>query len=160
MVDWPKRIQKHCGSELHPGEQVEAGTVVEPGGSLGRQLGRQIGLSVGGVVGLLSAEKITKGSETQSSETGVAARFPQAQMILGLSSQRLMAFAQGSMSGKPKEMLASAPLKDIAAMSLEKNKATYTLTVSFADDSEVSYEIVKMGKPAEFVSAFERLSGQ
>jgi len=153
VVDWAKKIQKHSGSELHPGEQIEAGTFVQSSGSLGKQ----VGFGVGGVVGAVAAHNMGKGPE--ASEGGDGATFPQTRMVLGLSTGRLMAFAHGSMSGKPKEMLTSVALSDVAGMTAEKNKISYTLTISFNDASHVSYEAMKMVKPAEFVAAFERLKG-
>jgi len=155
MVDWAKKLQKHIGSKLYPGEEIEAGIYVQPGGTLGRSAGT----SAGGLLGTFVADKLTKANETASSEDGLGTNFPQARAVLGMSSQRLMAFDQGSISGKPKEMLTSVPLRDIVSISAEKHKVSYTVSIAFADGSTVSYEAVKMAKPDEFVAAFERLRG-
>lgn len=153
MVDWAKRIHKHSGGELFAGEQIEAGTVVQPSGTLGRQ----VGFGVGGVVGAIAAEKMASRSETGGADGGTAAAFPKSQTVLGLSMHRLMAFAHGSMSGKPKEMLAAVPLAEVASMNIEKRKLSYTLSIGFGDGTGVTYEAVKMAKPAEFAATFERL---
>ncbi|MDJ0924102.1 MAG: hypothetical protein QNJ77_06025 [Acidimicrobiia bacterium] len=154
MVNWAKKIHKHSGSELYAGEQVEAGTVVQPVGTLGRQ----VGFGVGGVVGAIAAEKFGANGEGATPDGGgLATQFPSAQSVLGVSAQRLMAFAHGPMSGKPKEMLTQLPLDHVVGMTVDKKKMSYALTIDFADGSSVSYEAVKMAKPVEFVQAFERL---
>ena len=153
MVDWAKKIHKHCGDALYAGEQVEAGTVVQPGGTLSRQ----VAFGVGGLVGAIAADKLGKNKDEPPAAGGSADAFPGAASVLGISSQRLMAFEHGSLSGKPKEIVAAVPLHDVAEMSAVKNKLSYTLGIDFKDGSTVSYEAVKLAKPEEFVATFERL---
>jgi hypothetical protein len=155
MVDWARKINKHCGDALYPGEQIAAGTVVQPSGTIGRQ----VAFGVGGVVGAVAAEKLGKGQNAATARGGHAAAFPRAQTVLGLSSNRLLVFSHGAMSGRPKELVHAVPLDEIAEMTIDRNKVSYTVGVTFKDGSAVSYEAVKLAKPAAFVEAFNRLAG-
>ena len=155
MVDWAKKIHKHSGSELYAGEQVEAGTFVQPTGTLGRQ----VGFGVGGVVGAVAAEKLAKKGDDVGAGGGIADSFPASRSVLGVSTQRLMVFAHGSVSGRSKEMVAHVPLRDVAGIAIEKKKMSFGLTIGFSDGSAIEYEAVKMAKPVEFVETFNRLRG-
>ncbi len=155
MVDWAKKIQKHCADALYAGESIAAGTVVQPGGTLGRQ----VAFGVGGLVGAIAADKLGKGVPDEPADGGHATAFPATQSVLGISEHRLMVFAHGSLSGKPKELIHFVPLHDVAKMKIEKNKMSYTIGIGFGDGSGVSYEAVKLAKPEEFVATFERLRG-
>lgn len=154
MADWAKKIGKHCGEALYAGEVVEAGTFVQPGGTLKKQVAFG---AIGGVVGAIAAEKLGKKDE-EPVAAGQAAGFPKTRAVLGLSSQRLLVFSHGTASGKPKDLVYTVPLHDVAAVATEKNKISYTLRLTFKDGSSVEYESVKAAKPVEFAEAFQRLS--
>ena len=92
--------------------------------------------------------------------TGMAASFPSTgPLVMAVTDQRLLFFAHGAMSGNPKELEASFPLKDVHEVTLEKNKMTSELTIRFNDNSTRVFECVKMAKPQPFVDAFKRLRG-
>lgn len=156
MVNWAKKIEKSCGTQLHPGEHIEAGTFVQPAGVLARQ----VGVGTGGLVGALIAEKVTsRRTDAVASDGGLAAQFPTGRLVLGLSAGRLLAFSHGTVSGKPKDLIAAVGLRDIDTISAARKKISYEVQISFRDGTAVSYEAVKTAKPEEFIATFERLHG-
>jgi hypothetical protein len=154
-VDWAKKIEKSRGSDLYPGEHVEAGTYVQKRGALGKT----IAWGAAGAVGAVVAGKLASKQETVIAETGAAAQLPADAAVLGLSAHRLMVFSHSKMSGKPKELVLAVPLADVAAITVEQKKLSYALELVFSDGSAAEYEAVKMAKPVEFVEAFTRLKG-
>lgn len=155
-MDWAKKIEKSRGEDLYPGEEVEAATFVQKGGTMGRT----IGWGAGGVVGAVVADKMARTREEQATEAGAAGKLPTDAAVLGVSRQRLLVFSHSRLSGKPKEMVLAVPLGDVAAITVEQKKISYALRVEFADGSAAAYEAVKLAKPVEFGETFNRLKGR
>ena len=63
------------------------------------------------------------------------------------------------MSGNAEELAAAVELRDLYAMSVEKHKMTYSLAITFADNSTRIFECVKMTKPQDVVDAFDKMKG-
>ncbi len=68
-------------------------------------------------------------------------------------------FDVGAMSGNAKELAAAVELRDVHGMSVEKHKMTYSLTITFADNSARIFECVRMTKPQDIVDAFDKMKG-
>jgi hypothetical protein len=149
MADWGKKIQKACGSELG-GESVVSGLFVQPSGAMASAVAR----GVGGVVGSMVAEARHKDA---SSADGTAASIPSKNLVLGLTSSRLVVCGHAAMSGKPKGVEMSFPLSDVSGIDVEPGKISSKLSLAFADGSTKVFDAPKMGKPEEFVAAFAQV---
>jgi len=156
MPDFVKKIMKACADDLQAGEVLEAATVGQPSGTFSRQ-------AMGGLVGVLAAKKVASKREEGldgASDSGIAATIPQGeQLMIGLSDRRMLFFKMGAMSGNAKELAASVELRDVHELSLEKHKMTYSLVMTFNDNSARMFECVKMSKPHDLVDAFDKFKG-
>ena len=77
MVDFVKKIHKHCADDLEPGEQVLASTFGQPPGAIRRQVAwGAVGGAVGAIAGEALANKRIKDSEQNTGEgiTGSSGR--------------------------------------------------------------------------------------
>ena len=70
-----------------------------------------------------------------------------------------MELRTGAMSANAKELAADVDLKDVHQVSLEKHKMTFSLVLTFSDNSARMFECVKMAKPQDVVEAFNRRKG-
>jgi len=151
-----KKIMKARAEDLQPGETLTAATVGQPSGTFSRQ-------AMGGLVGVLAAKKVANKREQAidgADESGIAASLPKnEQLMIGLSDQRLLFFTVGAMSGNAKELVAEVGLADVHAVDVEKHKMTYSLIVTFSDNSARMFECVKMTKPQDLADAFDNQKG-
>ena len=135
MPDFTKKIMKNCADDLQAGEELLQATVGQPTGTFSRQ-------AIG------------------AGESGMAASVPKdKQLLIGLTDRRILFFEVGAMSGNAKELAAAVELRDVHGMSVEKHKMTYSLTVTFADNSARIFECVRMTKPQDIVDAFDTMKG-
>jgi hypothetical protein len=149
MADWGKKIEKACGSELG-GESIVAGLFVQPSGAMASAMAR----GVGGVVGSMVAEARHKDA---SSPEGTAAGIPNKNLVLGLTSSRLVVCGHAAMTGKPKGVEMSFPLSQVSGVAVDPGKISSKLAVTFGDGSTKVFEAPKMGKPEDFASAFAQI---
>ena len=156
MPDFTKKIMKTRSEDLQPGEDLIEATVGQPSGTFSRQ-------ALGGVVGILAAKKMANKREAElqgTGDSGMAAAVPaDKQVLIGLTAQRLLFFEVGAMSGNAKSLATAVDLKDVHAIAVEKHKMTYSLVITFADNSARMFECVKMTKPQDLVDAFEQAKG-
>ena len=153
MPDFKKKIMKNCADDLQAGEELMEATVGQPSGTFSRQ-------ALGGVVGVLAAKKIASMRDDGAGETGMAASVPKDKnLLIGLTDRRVLFFETGAMSGNAKELATAVELRDVHAMSVEKNKMTYSFEITFTDNSARMFECVKMTKPQDLVDAFDKMKG-
>lgn len=156
MPDYVKNIMKARAGDIQAGEVLEAATVGQPSGTFSRQ-------AMGGLVGVIAAKKVASKREEAlegASDTGIAATIPHGeQLMIAVSDRRLLFFTMGAMSAKAKALAASVPLEDVYTMALEKHKMTFSLVITFSDNSARMFECVRMTKPHTVVDAFEKMKG-
>ncbi len=165
MIDFGKKIAKHCGDDLESGETVIAGTFVQPPGAIRQQVAYG---AIGGVVGMVVGEKMAKKrAEENPSEgietgdgAGIDIDIPPGKAVLGITDRRLLVFGHSAMSGRPKGLNASIPLDQVRDIVHESGKLTGKLLVSFADGTTVDFDVVKTAKPGPFVDAFHATTGR
>lgn len=160
MIDFAKKIRKSCSEHLLPGEEVLAGTFVQPAGAFRRQVAFS---AIGGVVGAAAGEALAKrrqeNSEANPNE-GLSIDIPAGKAVLGLTPQRLLVFGHSAMSGKPKGLNAAIPLDQVTAITLEQGKLMGKLLVTFHDGSSIDFDVQKTVKPGPFVEAFHVATGR
>jgi hypothetical protein len=162
MVDIVKRVNKNCAADLG-GEQVLAATLGTPLGGFANQVAFG---AVGGLIGSAAgsamqsrerkaAEKTDEADGVVKGEHTLANKIPQLPCVLALTEQRLLIFKQGSVSGKPKELVASFDRSQISGLDVEVGKLKGKLKISFTDDSAATLEVLKGSKPTSLASAYE-----
>lgn len=149
MVDWVKKVNKACSEELG-GEQLLGALFTQPAGALASS----IGMGVGGVIGSMVGRSMSKdGSSTE----GTAAEIPGKNAVLALTADRFIVFGHSALSGKPKGVVLEIPVGDVVDMALEDGKVNAKLAVAFADETVKVFDAPKLGKPGEFLAAYEQL---
>ena len=151
MTSWEKKIKSGGGKDLLPGETLDAGVLLNPPGMTGTMIAR----SLGGVIGGALHDKFgTDGdAEELSSDTGIAAQFPDKPVWLALTPTRLLVWGHSTFSGKPKGLALTLARTDLNAVDLDKQKTCYLVTLRFADGSARMFEAPKMmNDPVGFAS--------
>ena len=160
MIDFTKKIHKHCAEDLEPGETVAASTFGQPPGAIRRQVAfGAIGGAVGAVAGEALANKRIEKSEQNAGE-GIVLEIPAGKAVLALSDRRLMVFGHSALSGRPKGLNASIPLEQVASIEVDQGKLAGKMLITFVDDSSVDFDIVKTADPAGFAATFTELTGR
>ncbi len=160
MIDFTKKIHKHCADDLEPGEEVLASTFGQPPGAIRRQVAfGAIGGAVGAVAGDALANKRIKDSDQRDGE-GITMDIPKGKAVLGLTSQRLLVFGHSAMSGRPKGLNAAIPLDQIQSINVDQGKMAGKMLITFADGSSVDFDIVKTAGPRPFADKFTELTGR
>ena len=151
MANYIKKVSKAAASDLQPGEQIVAGVFLQAGGSTSKAMAR----GVGGLVGAAVASKLrSKDDGSIVSDSGIAATMPDGPIHVGVTSQRVLVYSHGAMSGKPKDLQLTLTRGDIAGVALEPGKLTTQLTLMFSDGTGRSYEAPKIGNSTdEFAAA-------
>ncbi|MGA9597069.1 MAG: hypothetical protein WBV06_12980 [Acidimicrobiia bacterium] len=157
MIDWKKKIEKTCGSDLQPDEQLEAGVFVQPAGAMGRALGAQLG----GIAGLVA---VTRNQEKKrdvmeiSTDTGIGAQLGNKRHVIGLTSKRFLIWGHSQLSGKPKGLELAIPLDNLVSISHDKGKLATKMVFEFSDGSGAIMEAAKLADPDTFIEAYQRLA--
>ncbi|MEM1331991.1 MAG: hypothetical protein AAGG08_00910 [Actinomycetota bacterium] len=161
MIDFTKKIHKHCADDLEPGEQVLASTFGQPPGAIRRQVAFG---AIGGAVGAVAAEVIANKRVTEADERagddGIALDIPAGKAVLALSAQRLLVFGHSALSGRPKGLNASVPLDQVRSIALDQGKLAGSMVITFADGTAIDFDIVKTAGPGEFAAAFSEITGR
>lgn len=159
MIDFGKKITKHCGDDLESGETVVAGTFVQPAGAIRSQIAYG---AIGGVVGMAVGQKVgeKRAKENPTADEGMVIDIPPGKAVLGITDRRLLVFGHSTMSGRPKGLNAAIPLDQVAGISHESGKLTGKLLVTFADGTSIDFDVVKTAKPGPFVDAFHATTGR
>lgn len=158
MASITKKVIKNCSRYLHPGETFAGAVFGRPAGSFGRS----VAFGVGGVAGAVVSDKVAKKREQEhegATDAGMAAEFPQGDVVLAVTPQRFLVFRFAQMSGKPKELLAEYPVAQVAEIVQEQRKMHRSFQIHFTDGSLADLDVVKMAKPDQFVEAFNRIKG-
>ncbi|MCB0975197.1 MAG: hypothetical protein KDB86_11660 [Actinobacteria bacterium] len=158
LVDFTKKIHKHCKDDLEPGEQVVASTFGQPPGAIRQQVAR----GFGGAVGVLASNALAsnRDSDDDNPGDGIMLNIPAGKAVLGLSDRRLLVFGHSSLSGRPKGLNASIPLDQITSLDAEMGKATGTLVITFVDGTTTSFDVAKTAGPGAFADKFTELTGR
>ena len=160
MIDFVKKINKHCADDLEPGEEVLASTFGQPPGAIRRQVAWDaIGGAVGALTGDALANQRIKDSDQRTGE-GITVEIPAGKAVLGLSSQRLLVFGHSAMSGRPKGLNASIPLEQIQSIDVDQGKLAGKMLITFVDGTSVDFDIVKTAGPGPFADKFTELTGR
>ena len=160
MIDFVKKINKHCADDLEPGEEVLASTFGQPPGAIRRQVAwGAIGGAVGALTGYALANQRIKDSEQRTGE-GITVEIPAGKAVLGLSAQRLLVFGHSAMSGRPKGLNASIPLEQIQSIDVDQGKLAGKMLITFVDGTSVDFDIVKTAGPGPFADKFTELTGR
>lgn len=158
MVDWKKKIVKAVGGDLQADEQLEAGTFVQPSGVTGRVLGSQLG-GIAGLVAVTRNQEKKRDAMDIKTDTGVGAHLGDKRHVIGLTSKRFLIWGHSTFSGKPKGLDLAIPLDDLVSISHEKGKIVTKMVFEFSDGSGALVEASNVGKPEEFIDAYQRLAG-
>lgn len=160
MIDFAKKIRKNCAADLEPGEEVLAGTFVQPPGAIRKQVA--LG-ALGGAVGLLAGEKLASKRQEdspESSDEGFVVDIPAGKAVLGVTDRRFLVFGHSTLSGKPKGLNAAFSLDQVQSVELESGKLTGKLLVTFADGTAIDFDVVKTAKPGPFIETFHSATGR
>ena len=114
MVDFVKKIHKHCADDLEPGEQVLATTFGQPPGAIRRQVAwGALGGAVGAIAGDALANKRIEESEQTRGE-GITLQIPEGKAVLALSGCSSQQEDAGQDTGKPAIVATTSVYADIA----------------------------------------------
>ena len=160
MIDFTKKIHKHCADDLEPGEEIVASTFGQPPGAIRRQVAfGAVGGAIGAVAGEALANKRIQDSDQTPGE-GMTVAIPAGKAVLALSAQRLLVFGHSALSGRPKGLNASIPLEHIASIEVDQGKLAGKMLITFVDETSVDFDIVKTSGPGPFADAFTELTGR
>ncbi len=147
LVNVKKKVEKSADKlGFTAGESVIAACGTNPKGTVNKMFARELGGAIG------SAAAGSSGKATES-EAGLAAKFPQGQMHLVLTDQRLFVASVSAMSGKPKEVLAEWPRSEVVGIHIEKGLLASPLSITFNDGTAVLVEGAKGTNPAALAEA-------
>jgi hypothetical protein len=159
MPDFLKKVVKDKSGELRADEQYLGAAYAQPAGAFGRSVGFAAGGLLGGAVAARSQKKREEELDG-AHESGIAASFPNGNVVMAVTGQRLLVFGHGALKGKPTDLRAEYPLSDVHRMALEKRRGHSSLKVTFSDNSVRDFDVVTMAKPDRLVAAFEEAKGR
>ncbi len=160
MIDFVKKINKHCAGDLLPGEQVLASTFGQPPGAIRRQVAwGAVGGAVGAVAGEAMANKRIQDSPERTGE-GIHLDIPEGKAVLGLTDQRLLVFGHSSLSGRPKGLNAAVPLDQIQSIAVDQGNLAGKMLITFVDGTSVDFDVVKTAGPRPFAEKFTEITGR
>ncbi len=143
-------LKSLCEPHLEPGEEFLGGTRVNQKGMAKAAAGFGIGGAIGGGIAAAATSK-NRAAQTD-------AGFPTTpQLAFGLTDRRLLVFNRSVMSGKPKDLLASVALAEIASSHFEPAKLVPKLHLVLTSGAEVGFEAIKLDKPEEFAAILGQL---
>lgn len=147
MANWTKKLSKVAKDDLEAGEQLRAAVFLQPSGTTTKM----VATGVGGIVGGALASR-TGGTATELvTDSGTAATMPDTATVLGLTDRRVLVYGHSTMSGKPKGLKSTMAASDLAAVEVEKQKATFRFVLHFTDGTASVYEAPRMANdPVEF----------
>lgn len=153
MPNWSKTINKKCADQL-AGESTTSGAFLHPAGTVAKTVGYS---ALGGLVGVSIGEQLAKRRRAENQladDAGLAADFPGENVVLGLTDTRVVVFSHSTLSGKPKNLVAEYPLRDIAAMDIHASKALHKkVRLFFTDESAVDFDAPKASQVDQFCLA-------
>lgn len=133
-----KKIQKAAKAEMQPDEEMRDAVFLNPFGFTSKLMAKERG----GVVGSMISK--ANGSEPLRSDTGLASLFPEVQMWVGLSNQRLLVWSHSTLSGKPKKLIHEVPSADVVSVTLDPQKAVHAFVIEFFDGTGRLFEAPKL----------------
>lgn len=150
MASWMKKLDKVSRGDLQPGEELIAAVFLQPGGTMGQAVGR----GVGGVIGKAVASKLGSSSNGTATadlvtDSGIGSTFDDQPSVLGLTTQRVLVYSYGSMSGKPKDLKMWIPAADLVSVDTTKQKATHRFVMNFRDGSATVFEAPRVNNDPE-----------
>ena len=157
MVDWAKKITKSCAGDLDAGEQIEAGTFLQPAGAMGRTMGMQLG-GIAGLIAVTRDQEKKRDAADIKTDEGIGKQLGSGRRVIGLTSRRFLMWGHSQLSGKPKGLEAAIPLDDLVSIGYEKGKVVTKMMFEFADGTGAIMDAANLGKPETFIEAYERLA--
>lgn len=159
MGDYTKNLEAKAAAVLEADEQLLAGARGMSSGSTAQIAAGGAGAVAGGAVGSAVADKATRGRRQEGRQQEAAAGLGELppQLAVGLTTKRLLVFKRGSLSGKPKELVAELPRESITAIAGEDSGSMVKpdrLHVRLTDERAVTFEIVKKDGYQGIVDAF------
>lgn len=150
MANWNKKISKAAKNELQPGEEIIAGVFLQPAGTMGQAVAK----GAGGVLGKALVAARSDSDAALTAIAGVADDFGNEPTVLGLTQSRLLVYGYSALGGKPKGLRTSYPANVLAAVEVEKQKATYRFEMTFDDGSTSVFEAPRLANdPVAFAAA-------
>lgn len=144
MPDITKRILEYGDGALLPDERLVAACLAQPKGTARRQL-------TGGVVGAIGGLKSARRAATDPTDC-IAHRFPSRRIAIAVTDRRLLVYGQDTRS-RPRDLLLSLPLADVATATLGSALMTLPLTLGFVDGSTIDLEAGRATGAADVVEA-------
>jgi hypothetical protein len=159
-----KRVMRHAGDQLEPGERVvEVAKVLPHGGGVVEtraNVGGAVGSGLGRWLSKKQAEDTPVEGEAEQGQSGDASRWPLLRRaLLTLTDRRLVLFDVKGVNDKPGTIRAEFGLDRIAGMSAEAKRNVYEVRVSFADGSAITIETARLAPPGPLIDAFEQAKG-
>lgn len=152
MSGYADKLQERAGELLAADEQLIAAVRTQPRGT-------NVG-NIGGVIGEVASSRQSNKALADAGTGSMAGDWPTGNCAVGLTNQRLLLFSYTAL-GKPKDLVAEFPVKEVASVELEKKKITANaLRFAFTDGSSVEVECAKMEKTQDFVDAFTSQQAQ
>lgn len=160
MVDFAKKVRRHRKSDLLSGETVHAAVFGAPLGSSARLFGTQLGGLGAGVLAAaivkVDGEPIP-GSEPATGPHTLAAKVSQKQVVATLTSQRVLFFGHGALTGRPKGLVAAFNFDQIERIGLQPGKFINNVGFQFTDSSVIEIEVTRLNDPDGFVRVWESI---
>lgn len=154
MVNWVKRVEDFDGNQLESTETVEVVAFLQPAGAVAQSMAGGVGGLLGSLIGSSSQKKAAnKRGDTTSPQTEA---FPAQPLIVAITNKRIVAYKQNALSGKPNQFIRDVQFKDITNVEFTKGKTAHTLTVSFADGGQKSFDFPRGQKHEDFVEALKQ----
>ncbi len=136
MPVWKKKVQRALSDELRPGEDVLAAIFLQPDNKSAPAASPQSN----GVVGLTVADGRDLAAMETSVRDGLAAMLPNAPTVLALTTQRVLAMGHSSLTGRPKDIVATLAPIDLVDVKVDEGGASSLVIIMFSDGTGRTYE--------------------
>jgi hypothetical protein len=142
-------LEAEAAPHLEPGERIVAGARVN---QRGRTVGTGLNGGIGGRAGAVVGQRLVRPGGAARAPVGFPAT---TQMALALTDRRLMVFARGSVTGRPKDYLASLRLDEIADVEYVPGRIVPHLVLRLANGTRVELEALRIDAPEELAQALQ-----
>ncbi len=119
------KYRDKVSADLQPGETLLGVVKVTPRGTVEQGIWNAAGGMAAGFVGIVAGQKMGEPKRAAGEDERAAAGIDigsASQVLAGVTELRLLIWKLSALGGKPKELLASVELKDIASMTLGEGK--------------------------------------
>ena len=88
----------------------------------------------------------------------MAARVTQNRIVVAITDHRVLVFAHGAISGRPKQLLAGFDHAELVDINLQPGKMINNVRLVFVDGSGIEIEVTRLNDPSGFRRAWEKVS--